>query len=109
MTRILLLATCLLLASACMNIEDHEGAGPGRPVLLESQVGKRCEVQFQRSLLGASAALPIPPDTSAINGADTSIGGTLKGVSNHGILLDGEHGEAIWIPREVVLLVHFGS
>ena len=68
-------------------------------------IGKPCTVQFRRDALGAAAANPISPLTNGINGADTSIAGTLKRVTAEWIVI-GQHGTIdVWIPRSAVLLI----
>jgi hypothetical protein len=69
-------------------------------------VGKKCTIQFRRDALGTAASLPVPPMTGNVNGADTSISGTVKSVTEEWVVLDGANGE-IWIPRTVILLIQY--
>lgn len=50
--------------------------------------------------------MPVPPMTDNINGADTSISGTLKSSTGEWIVLD-RNGSEIWIPKAAVLLIRF--
>jgi hypothetical protein len=68
-------------------------------------MGKTCIVQFRRDALGAGAALPIPPMTSGINGAETCISGTLKRSSSDWVVIEGKDGHEIVIPTAVILLI----
>ena len=67
-------------------------------------MGKNVRVQFRRDALGAAAALPISPTTGEINGASTTVVGTLIRVEADAIVVDSQ-GRPKWIPREVILLV----
>lgn len=68
------------------------------------QAGKACKIQFRRDALGAGANLPISPTTDNMNGADTSVAGTLKRTTAEWIVIEGKRGE-IWIPKSVILLI----
>lgn len=75
--------------------------GPEAPAL---QTGKACTVQFRRDALGAGANLPVPPMTHSMNGADTSVEGTLKRVTAEWLVIE-KNGKEIWIPKGVILLI----
>lgn len=77
---------------------------PSMPRYAIPPIGAQCTVQFQRDALGAGANLPIPPRTNQINGADTSVSGTLKQFTTEWIVLDVD-GQELWIPKTVVLLI----
>ena len=68
------------------------------------QIGKPCTIQFRRDALGAAASLPVPPMTGSINGADTSIAGTLKRSTAEWLVIE-KSGDEIWIPKSVILLI----
>jgi hypothetical protein len=69
-------------------------------------VGKQCTIQFRRDALGAGADMPVPPMTDNINGADTSISGTLKSSTGEWIVLD-RNGSEVWVPKTAVLLIKY--
>lgn len=71
---------------------------------LREWVGKNVRVQFRRDALGAAATLPVPPATSAINGAETCVVGQLMKVESEGIVIGPEQ-HPKWIPREVILFL----
>jgi hypothetical protein len=56
--------------------------------------------------LGAAATLPVPPLSNNVNGADTSISGTLKSASSQWFVLDVK-GKDVWVPKPVVLLIQY--
>ena len=68
------------------------------------QLGKPCTIQFRRDALGAGASLPISPMTGSMNGADTSVAGTLKRATPEWIVIE-KSGDELWIPRSVILLI----
>ena len=90
--------TGALLASVVLSGCDHQDA----PTL---QAGKTCTLQFRRDALGAGATLPISPMTGNINGAETSISGTLKRSSSDWVVIEGKGGREILIPKSVILLI----
>ncbi len=67
-------------------------------------VGDTVRVQFRRDALGAAAPLPISPKTGEINGASTTLVGTLIKAEFNAIVVEAD-GRLNWIPREVILLV----
>ena len=67
-------------------------------------MGKPCTIQFRRDALGAGASLPISPMTGGINGADTSIAGTLKRATAEWVVVE-KSGDDISIPKSVILLI----
>lgn len=90
------------LAVACLGILFFSGCERADvPVL---QTGKRCTIQFRRDALGAGANLPIPPTTGSINGAATSIEGTLRRVTAEWVVIE-RNGEEISVPKGVILLI----
>ena len=86
-----------LLASVLLSGCDQQDA----PTL---QTGKPCTIQFRRDALGAGASLPISPMTGGINGAYTSISGTLKRVTAEWVVIE-QNGDEISVPKSVVLLI----
>jgi len=75
-------------------------------------IGKDVIVQFDRSVLGAGANLPIPPTTGSINGADTALSGKLIFISKNWLQLEVRTSQrsetdikTFWIPRSKVLLI----
>ena len=79
------------------------GRAPGQ---LASYVGQNCEVQFRRDALGGAAALPVPPTTDNINGAQVSLSGRLDAATSNSILIVAAQ-KRYWIPLDSVLLVEF--
>tara|TARA_R110002096_G_scaffold163342_5_gene330881 strand:- start:3876 stop:4121 length:246 start_codon:yes stop_codon:yes gene_type:complete len=69
---------------------------------LSDWIGETVRVQFRRDALGAAATLPIGPNTSTINGAETTLVGKLLEVNSSSIVLE-ESNRQKWIPREVIL------
>ncbi|MDF1862761.1 MAG: hypothetical protein P1U87_21265 [Verrucomicrobiales bacterium] len=88
------------LLSGCGRTSDNR-LSDGK---LSQWVGDTVRVQFRRDALGAAAPLPIPPMTGEINGAQTTVIGTLRQVESSAIVVEAE-GRLHWIPREVILLV----
>jgi hypothetical protein len=82
---------------------DHARAASGPP---DPPHSKPCTIQFRRDALGAAAANPVPPLSDTINGADTSISGTLKHSSAEWAVLE-RNGQEVWIPKSVILLIQF--
>jgi hypothetical protein len=54
----------------------------------------------------AAADLPIAPMTDGVNGADTTVAGTLRHTSDEWVVID-RAGKDVWIPKSVILLIHF--
>ena len=81
---------------------------PSRPLLSE-WIGQNVRVQFRRDALGAASNIPISPDTGEINGASTSIIGTLVSVTESEIVIMrsrlSQQARPHWIPRETILYV----
>ena len=90
-----LIATCapllLCLTPAC--------GSPSSP-----PVGSDVQVQLKRDVLGTATNLPVPPTTSAMNGAKVSVIGKLKRVTDEWIVVQEEFVDH-WILRSNVLLV----
>jgi hypothetical protein len=93
---ILLCAASLSLAALLAGCD----AGPTPPV------GKQCTIQFRRDALGTAASLPVPPLSDNINGADTSISGTLKSTGGEWVVIDC-HGLEVWVPKTTILLIKY--
>jgi hypothetical protein len=68
--------------------------------------GKSCTIQFRRDALGTAATMPVPPMTDNINGAETSISGTLKSSAGAWVVLD-HGGVEVWIPKTAILLIKY--
>lgn len=68
--------------------------------------GRSCTIQFRRDALGAAAANPVPPMTENMNGAATSISGTLKSTAGDWVVLDQGRAE-VWVPKAVILLIQY--
>lgn len=80
-------------------------------------IGSRCKVQFRRGdALGSAAALPVPPITDTINGAEVGVSGKLLRADADWIVIE-ENGSGprylkehqLWIPCSAVLLLDFES
>lgn len=71
---------------------------------LSQWIGENVRVQFRRDALGAAANLPISPKTGEINGASTTLVGTLLNVYSTSIIIE-ENTRQKWIPREVILYI----
>lgn len=94
---------CLIfgtLLSGCVGPSGNRISGGE----LSQWVGSTVNVQFLRDALGAAASLPISPTTGKINGAETTVIGTLIEVESSAIVVEA-NGRKMWIPREVILLV----
>ncbi len=78
--------------------------GCGKQDVPALQVGKACTIQFRRDALGAASHNPVPPTTNNMNGADTSIDGTLKRATAEWVVID-RKGRELWIPKSVILLI----
>lgn len=83
-----------LLLPGCDRPQEH----------LKSLIGEPVKVQFRRDALGAAAALPVSPTTDSINGAATSISGTLVAVEVDSVVLTVDENTK-WIPRDVILSI----
>jgi hypothetical protein len=80
------------------------GGGSSQP-----PIGKNCIVQFRRGdALGSGANLPVAPLTGSINGAETSIAGALRNVTEEWLVIEA-NGANIWIPKSAILLVQMGN
>jgi hypothetical protein len=101
--KLLPLVLVLMPLAAC-NIDASTNSTSSHP--LSSRKGDACKVQLRRDALGAKAALPIPPTTDVFNGAEVSVSGELRKISNSGVLLEAA-GEDIWIPSDSILLLQF--
>jgi hypothetical protein len=93
------LLSVTLLITGCA-VANGASAGSLPPI------GKPCTIQFRRDALGTAAALPVNPMASSINGAETSVAGTLKMVSPEWVVLD-LSGREVWVSKSVVLLIQF--
>jgi hypothetical protein len=97
----------LLFLMGCCNSENANLSNSE----ISRWVGENIQVQFRRDMLGASAKLPVGPNTGSINGASVSLNGILKKVEANGIVINSlvipESKKTVdkWIPREVILLV----
>jgi len=73
-------------------------------------LGKQCTIQFRRDVLGVARDLPVPPTTNSINGAETSVRGTLLRSDEEWLVLQIGSGGATretWIPKQLVLLIQY--
>jgi hypothetical protein len=68
--------------------------------------GKSCTIQFRRDALGTASSNPVPPMTDNMNGANTSISGTLKSTAGDWVVLD-QGGREVWVPKTAVLLIKY--
>lgn len=71
------------------------------------KVGERCKVQFRRDALGAANPNGVPPLTDSMNGADTSVFGTLTFADETWVVVNNETTGEMWIPTSTVLLLQF--
>lgn len=91
----------------CQKNNDSVGEFSGYK-LLNQYSNNYVTVQFRRDMLGASVDLPIGPTTQKINGANTSLRGRLKWSSENSVLISSGN-DAIWIPRESILLIQISE
>jgi hypothetical protein len=99
MKKLITTLVCIATVSVTMFLAGCAG-GPTPPV------GKQCTVQFRRDALGVAANLPVPPMAEDINGADTSISGTLKSAAGDWVVLD-QSGTEVWVPKTAILLIKY--
>jgi hypothetical protein len=80
---------------------------------LRAKIGYRCTVQFRRDALGAAAAVPVPPTTDNINGADVTLSGKLKDVKGDWLVLEYQRGVSkpteYWIARNSILSLEWSA
>jgi len=69
---------------------------------LSQWIDRPVTIQFRRDLLGTSRELPVGPDTSSINGAETSISGTLVEAHEDSVVIQRDE-RLHWVPRETIL------
>lgn len=75
--------------------------------LSQPPIGKDCVVQFRRGdALGSGANLPVPPMSASINGADTSVSGKLRNVTEEWIVIESGDQSLMWIPKAAILMVY---
>ena len=94
--------TAMALSGCSSDIDENMKSSE-----LTKWMGKNVRIQFRRDALGAAASLPISPNTGEINGASTTLVGTLQKVDAAGIAI-GNHQRKTsprWIPREAILFV----
>lgn len=91
-----LAATALLALAACGGPADSLPAAPSD--------GAQVTVQIRRDALGGGANLPVPPTTSAVNGAAVAIRGTLVERGGEWLVVD-VGGTRHWIHVDSVLLI----
>jgi hypothetical protein len=75
-------------------------------ILLAGCATRPCVVQFRGDALGLAGTAPMPPMTDSINGAATSISGTLKCHSGNWVVIE-HNGTEVWIPKTAILLIHY--
>ena len=75
-------------------------------LLLAGCATRPCVVQFRGDALGLSANIPMQPMIDNMNGAVTSISGTLKRRSVNWVVID-HNGKEVWIPKTAILLIRF--
>jgi hypothetical protein len=79
------------------------GSGNSQP-----PIGKECTVQFRRGdALGGAGNLPVAPLTSSINGAETSVSGKVRMVTEEWVVIERGDNAQLWIPKSSVLLLMF--
>ena len=105
MKTLLIVSSCVAAVAATILITGSHRAIAASG-LSGIPVGKSCTVQFRRDALGAANSVPIGPMTGSINGAETSVSGTLKTIMDEWIILD-RGGKNIWVPKTVVLSLQF--
>jgi len=74
---------------------------------LREKIGESCTVQFRRDALGTASTNPVPPLTGSMNGAETTVAGTLTAVKEDWIILKHRDNRELWIPMSNVLLLMF--
>lgn len=101
----LLLLICgmsMMIIGCSSDIRESESTHYPDPLM--DYVGKTVTVQFNRNDLGGAADIPVSPTTDRINGAETSISGMLKDVTEEAILV--KHvSKMFWIPKDSILLL----
>jgi hypothetical protein len=99
-------ALLLFLSIVTAGCDDRAAAQSTAPKGADLAIGSKCTVQFRRDALGGAGALPVPPLSNVVNGAEVSVAGKLVKADADWIVLsrEREHDE-IWIPRHNVLLV----
>lgn len=103
-----ILAASLLICVTIFISQSPSQAAVG-PGVSQLPVGKVCTIQFRRGdALGSGANLPVSPLTNGINGADTSIIGKLRLVSEEWLVLERD-AATIWIPKSAILLIQAGN
>lgn len=98
-----LLLLCLIL-SVCFWGCGRSSKGSVSSETLSKMIGNTVRVQFRRDMLGAASPIPISPMTGEINGASTTLVGTLTKVECDAIVVEVD-GRLHWVPQEVVLLI----
>src|SRR5687767_12737962 len=79
------------------------GSGHSQP-----PIGKECVVQFRRGdALGGAGNLPVAPLTGSINGAETSVSGKVRQVTEEWVVIEKANKAQLWIPKSSVLLIVF--
>jgi len=101
--KLLPLALVLLPLASC-NIDQSSNSTVKHP--LSARKGDAIEVQLRRDALGAKSGLPIPPTADVFNGAEVSISGELRKITNAGVLLEVD-GDEVWVPSGSILLLQF--
>jgi hypothetical protein len=90
-----------LATSSCSPGSDPEDM---QNTELSEWIGQTVRIQFRRDALGTAANLPVSPKTGSINGAETTLVGTLLEVNPSSLLIN-ESERPKWVPREVILFV----
>lgn len=98
------LAGLAFMFAGCMPVGEAAGS-----TVIGAKFGKQCTVQFRRDALGAASPCPVPPLTNSLNGAETSVSGTLTRADDDWIVIDrGTNGELL-IAKSSVLLLRFSN
>jgi hypothetical protein len=106
------------VASACVAISalslagcEQQSHGQPRSVArvesLEGKIGKSCKVFFRYDILGVQRDNPFDIDAGNINGASTTVSGTLIGADGEWIILKQGDGPETWVPRGNILFLRF--
>jgi hypothetical protein len=104
MKMILIVVVSLIAIAGTLSFTGCNRAGAAD--FSKSGNGRECVIQFRRDALGAAANLPISPTANAINGAQTSVSGTMKGFREDWVVIDRE-GREIWVAKASILLIQY--
>jgi len=104
----MLTATVVLCITILFVSQNNSRAAFGSG-LSQPPIGKDCVIQFRRGdALGGASNLPVSPITGSINGAQTSMAGKLRNVTEEWIVIE-SNASTYWIPKASILLIQLGN